>query len=154
MKLQNYYLTTPIGTLKISGDNNYIYSIVFAKKRKNPKFVLESIRKCAKQLSEYFKGKRKSFSFKIKFSGTTFQKKVWKELRKIPYGRIVSYSDIAKKIGRSAAVRAVGNANKKNKLTIVIPCHRVISKNGSLSGYAGGVDKKKWLITFELSNLK
>lgn len=152
MNLQNYFLLTPIGTLKIVGDRNYIYSINFSKPNKNTKITYNTIKECVKQLKEYFEGKRKKFDLKLKLQGTKFQKKVWSELGKIPYGKVVSYSYIAEKIGLPKAARAVGNANNKNKFAIVIPCHRVIAKNSSLSGYASGISKKKWLIDFELSN--
>lgn len=152
MILQSYFFSTPIGTLKIVGDHNYIYSINFSKPNKNEKTTYDTIKECAKQLKEYFEGKRKKFDLKIKLQGTEFQKKVWSELMKIPYGKTVSYSYIAEKIGFPKAARAVGNANNKNKFAIVIPCHRVIAKNGSLSGYASGVSKKKWLINFESLN--
>ncbi len=151
--MKDFYYKSPIGVLKITGDNDYIYGIEFSnKEKKSQKPAYESIKECKKQLTEYFKGKRKKFDLKIRLSGTPFQIKVWNELKKIPYGKIISYSTIAKKIGFPGAYRAVGNANNKNKLAIVIPCHRVIAKNGSLSGYAAGIDKKKWLINLESSN--
>ncbi|NOZ35204.1 MAG: methylated-DNA--[protein]-cysteine S-methyltransferase [Chlorobi bacterium] len=101
------------------------------------------------QINEYFQGKRKEFTILLKFSGTEFQKNVWKELLKIPYGKTASYSDIAKKIKNPKAVRAVANANAANKIAIIIPCHRVIGSDGSLTGYAAGLDKKKFLLKIE-----
>ncbi|MCX7833054.1 MAG: methylated-DNA--[protein]-cysteine S-methyltransferase [Ignavibacteria bacterium] len=152
MKIQKYFLRTKIGTLKITADEKFIYSINFSTPSSNPKNTLKTIKECVKQLKEYFNRKRREFNLPLKLEGTEFQKKVWKELMKIPYGKVVSYSYIAEKINSPNSVRAVGNANNRNKFAIIIPCHRVIAKNGTLSGYAAGITKKKWLIDFESSN--
>nr|WP_158217531.1 methylated-DNA--[protein]-cysteine S-methyltransferase [Lottiidibacillus patelloidae] len=109
----------------------------------------EVILKTKHQLSEYFAGKRKTFDVPIITGGTPFQRTVWDELQNIPYGEVVTYKDIAKKIGNEKAVRAVGGANNKNVLPIVIPCHRVIGVNKKLVGYAGGIDAKKKLLKIE-----
>lgn len=109
----------------------------------------DNIKLAIKELEEYFEGKRREFTFNISIKGTEFQKKVWKELIKIPYGETRSYKEIAKAIGNENASRAVGNANNKNKILIVIPCHRVLGKNGSLVGYAYGIDKKDYLLKLE-----
>lgn len=101
------------------------------------------------QLQEYILGKRTEFDFPMHIGGTQFQHEVWSYLLTIPYGETVSYQDIAHKIGRPKAVRAVGAANGANPLGIVVPCHRVIGKNGKLTGYAGGLDKKQWLLELE-----
>ena len=101
------------------------------------------------QLQEYFEGKRNHFSFTLHPIGTAFQQKVWDELRNIPYGTTCSYLDVAKKLGDVKAIRAVAAANGKNPLWIVVPCHRVIGSNGSLTGYAGGLWRKKWLLEHE-----
>jgi len=111
-------------------------------------------KKCYQQLIEYFDNKRREFDFKIKINGTVFQKKVWKVLSKIPYGKTVSYQDVAIKIKNSKAVRAVGLANKNNPLPIVIPCHRVNGKNGKLTGYASGMEIKEKLLELEKNNLE
>lgn len=103
------------------------------------------------QLDEYFSGNRMQFDLKLNLQGTIFQKKVWNELIKIPYGEVCSYKDIAMKIGNEKASRAVGLANSKNPIAIIIPCHRVIGKNGKLVGYAGGLDAKKKLLEIESS---
>ena len=100
-------------------------------------------------MNEYFSGERKKFDLPLYFEGTEFQKSVWNELRKIPYGTTVSYKDIAEGINNEKAVRAVGNANNKNKIMIIVPCHRVIGKNGKLVGFAGGLDKKEFLLEHE-----
>ncbi len=105
------------------------------------------------QLKEYFDGTRKEFDIPYELVGTEFQKKVWKELLKIPYGETISYKELAIRIGNERAQRAVGGANNKNKLAIIVPCHRVIGSNGSLVGYASGVDVKKMLLELEKSHL-
>tara|TARA_B100000287_G_C20544834_1_gene746135 strand:+ start:492 stop:923 length:432 start_codon:yes stop_codon:yes gene_type:complete len=108
------------------------------------------IKKITKQLDEYFSKKRTIFDIPIQYNGTPFQNKVWEELLKIPYGNTLSYGDIAKKLGKPPLTsRAIGTANSKNKIAIIIPCHRVIRSNGKLSGYAGGIDKKIWLLNHE-----
>lgn len=104
------------------------------------------------QLQEYFSGKRKKFDFDLEIKGTEFQKKVWYELLKIPYGEVITYKELAKRVGNDKASRAVGNANNKNKIGIVILCHRVIGSNHKLVGYAGGLDMKQFLIELEIKN--
>jgi len=106
-----------------------------------------------KELDEYFSGKRKEFTVPLITTGTEFQNKVWNELLRIPYGKTISYKEEAEKINQKNAFRAVANANGKNKLSIIIPCHRVIASDGKLSGYGGGVDKKKFLISLEKNNI-
>lgn len=101
------------------------------------------------ELQEYFEGNRTHFTFKIQPKGTDFQQKVWQELINIPYGKTISYLDLAKKLGDVKAIRAVASANGKNPLWIVVPCHRVIGTDGSLTGYAGGLWRKKWLLEHE-----
>ncbi len=108
---------------------------------------------CLKQLGEYFKGKRKKFNLPLKLDGTPFQKQVWKELSKIPFGKVISYKDLAQKVGKPKAFRAVGNANGKNKFPIILPCHRVIASNGSLGGYGLGLASKKILLVHEKAPL-
>ncbi len=107
------------------------------------------IRALKKQLKEYFRGKRKEFTLKLVLSGTGFQQRVWKELQKIPYGETISYSEQASSLNNPRSVRAVAHANGLNKIAIIIPCHRVIGAYGNLTGYGGGLDKKRWLIDHE-----
>lgn len=107
------------------------------------------IKETFRQLSEYLEGKRKNFNIPIDTRGTDFQKKVWNELKKIPYGEVRSYKQIAKSIGNPKACRAVGSANNKNPTAVIIPCHRVIGTNGQLIGYAGGLKRKKFLLNLE-----
>ena len=147
--IQKTYFESPIGRIEISGDEKGISSVEFFEDRKNISRNTGHLKNCLKQLDEYFSGKRKSFSLKLNLKGTEFQKKVWKGLLKIPFGETVSYLDVAKGIGNEKAVRAVGNANNKNNISIIIPCHRVIGSNGKLIGYGGGLWRKKWLIDFE-----
>ena len=114
----------------------------------------ELVDECKKQLKEYFNGKRKSFDLNIKFvKGTGFQLKVWNALKEIPYGEKVTYKYIAEKINNPKAVRAVGGANNKNPISIIIPCHRVIGVNGKMVGYAEGIDKKEFLLKLEKENI-
>ncbi|MBS4535743.1 methylated-DNA--[Clostridium sp. D2Q-14] len=143
------YLDSPIGLLEICGDDEYILSINFAVKRENEERNNNILLEAKEQLEEYFCGKRKKFNIPIKMSGTEFQKKVWNKLIEIPYGELATYGEIAKEIGNKNASRAVGSANNKNKIPIVIPCHRIIGSNGKLIGYDGGLWRKKWLIEHE-----
>ena len=103
----------------------------------------------AAQLSEYFAGSRKSFDLELAPRGTEFQRAVWTELCRIPYGDTVSYADLARRIGKPSAVRAVGAANGANPIAVIVPCHRVIGSNGSLTGYGGGIERKQWLLALE-----
>ncbi|CEN86511.1 methylated-DNA-protein-cystein methyltransferase [[Clostridium] sordellii] len=144
-----YYYDSPIGILEIGTTEDELISILYVdEKRKNteqPEILKETI----KQIQEYFNGTRKEFDIKFKLKGTEFQEKVWNALTDIPYGDTVSYKYIAIKIGNEKAVRAVGNTNGRNIINIVVPCHRVIGANKSLTGYGGGLDKKSWLLKHE-----
>jgi methylated-DNA-[protein]-cysteine S-methyltransferase len=111
--------------------------------------VPSCLRNAVTQLDEYFKGTRKKFSLPLVLEGTAFQKKVWRELQKIPYGQTATYKEIARGVGRERAGRAVGQANHLNKMAIVIPCHRVVGSGGGLVGYGGGLWRKKWLLRHE-----
>ena len=123
---------------------NIEYSGVYSHEQKSA-----LLKEACIQLGEYFQGKRKTFNLPIKYTGTLFQESVWKELQNIPYGETRSYEDIAAKIGNPKAVRAVGQANNKNKILLIIPCHRVIHKNGNISGFACGIETKKYLLNLE-----
>ena len=157
--METAFIKTPLGTAKITGDENGIASISILEEG-NPRTPLEQAEQITKkipanlkeavlQLNDYFKGKRTDFNFKLNPQGTEFQQRVWKSLLEIPFGKTVSYMDITKKLGDVKAIRAVASANGKNPLWIVIPCHRVIGTNGSLTGYAGGLWRKKWLLEHE-----
>ena len=143
-------LNTPLGIAKIEGDSSGISSItVNNTDSKVSEIIPETLRDCVIQLKEYFQGTRNQFSLTLNPKGTDFQKKVWNELQKIPYGKTITYLDLAKKLGNVKSIRAAANANGKNPIWIVIPCHRVIGADGSLVGYAGGLQRKKWLLDHE-----
>lgn len=142
------YYDSPLGIIEIKGTEEGILAISFDEEgllQESPA-VLEE---CYKQIDEYFKGQRKEFALNLIFEGTDFQKKVWHQLTKVPFGETASYKDIAEGIGNVKAMRAVGNANSKNPLGIIVPCHRVIGANGTLTGYAGGLWRKEWLLNHE-----
>lgn len=147
-----YKYNSIIGDIFISADENFLLSVKFV----NHNFIENKenkiIRQTIKQLDEYFRGKRKKFELPLNPKGTEFQKKVWLQLMKIPYGKTATYKDIATLIGNPNASRAVGNANNKNPIAIIIPCHRVIGSNNKLTGYAGGLDKKEKLLNLEKNN--
>ena len=144
------FYESPIGLIKIVANERAIVSLDFVyKKSKEKENENEIIRVCKRQLDEYFKGIRKEFDIEFEVEGTEFQKMVWRELQRIPYGQKRSYKDIAIAIGNEKSVRAVGGANNKNKIAIIIPCHRVIGSDGSLTGYAGGLWRKQWLLEHE-----
>jgi methylated-DNA-[protein]-cysteine S-methyltransferase len=150
-----YYTTydSPIGILKIIEDGKNIIGIEFGDNQYDKtNTVLKStplLKEAALQLSEYFSGKRKKFTIPLFLEGTEFQIKVWNSLLKIPYGETRSYKDIAKEAGCPQGARAIGLANNRNHIPIIIPCHRVIGTNGSLTGYAGGLDIKRKLLEIE-----
>lgn len=143
---------SPIGLIKIKEYDGYIISIGIDSTKELSNEVQNAtinIVLAKTQLEEYFAGKRREFSFPIKATGTSFQEDVWHSLQKIPYGEVWTYKDVAKAIGNQKAVRAVGMANNKNPLMIVVPCHRVIGSNGKLVGYAGGLGVKQHLLELE-----
>lgn len=149
MKFGKIY-DTSIGKINIIQEGEYIVKIGFDKELKDieikeTKLILKTI----SEIKEYLEGKRKEFDIPIKLQGTKFQKKVWNELLKIPYGETCSYKDIAIRINKEKGVRAVGMANHNNPIAIIVPCHRVIGKNGKLVGYAGGIDIKSKLLEIE-----
>jgi len=146
------YFKSPIGHIRFSADKIGIKEVEFVDEKvkiipKQP--ANELLKKCLKQLQEYFNGERREFDLKLTINGTDFQKKVWKELMKIPFGNVVSYAEIAKRIKNPRAVRAVGQAIGGNKISIIIPCHRVIGSDRKLTGYASGLWRKEWLLKHE-----
>jgi len=144
------YYVSPIGPLEVAGTSDGIVSVSFVKTRlSNDRNLPECVKEGIRQLDEYFKGIRKTFSLKLLLQGTPFQKLVWQALKKIPCARTASYGDVARAIGKPKAYRAVGNANNKNPIAIVIPCHRVIGSDGSLVGYGSGLWRKEWLLKHE-----
>lgn len=143
---------SPVGKIKIIEEDNRVVEIRFVKDEKNISPNTEILKLAKKGFKEYFTGKRKVFTFPIKLDGREFSLKVYKALMGIPYGETRSYKDIAIKIGNENSQRAVGGANNKNKLPIVIPCHRVIGRNGKLVGYAEGLEIKQKLLELERKN--
>lgn len=148
--METCIIYTPLGYAKIVGDVDGITSIsILNTEEKVTDIIPEVLEDCAIQLNEYFDGSRKQFSLKLNPHGTGFQKKVWEYLEQIPYGKTYSYLELSKALGDSKAIRAVANANGKNPIWIVIPCHRIIGSDGSLTGYAGGLHRKQWLLNHE-----
>lgn len=143
-------MQSPVGAVTVFSDGEAITEIRFGDFGGDEPDAV--ITQAIKQLGEYFEGKRKSFELPLKPCGTPFQKSVWSALRDIPYGETRNYGDIAKSVGNEKACRAVGMANNKNPIAIVIPCHRVIGADGSLTGYAAGLDIKKYLLDMENNN--
>ncbi|HOY30662.1 MAG TPA: methylated-DNA--[protein]-cysteine S-methyltransferase [Bacteroidales bacterium] len=141
---------SPIGNILIQGTNKYITSVNFFDQEDeiHPSSI-PLLRICANQLQEYFAGKRKKFTVPFQQVGTEFQQRVWSELSKIAFGHLVSYEVVAIKIKDKKLVRAIGNAVGKNDMAIIVPCHRVIGKSGDMTGYAGGLWRKQWLIEHE-----
>ncbi|MBT8305016.1 MAG: methylated-DNA--[protein]-cysteine S-methyltransferase [Bacteroidia bacterium] len=143
-------INTPLGNTLVEGDNDGILAISVLDEDLTPTDIIpEELEECAVQLMEYFNEGREEFTFKMNPRGTDFQKKVWSALLEIPYGKTTTYLELSKQLGDVKAIRAVANANGKNPLWIVVPCHRVIGSDGSLTGYAGGLHRKKWLLEHE-----
>jgi methylated-DNA-[protein]-cysteine S-methyltransferase len=144
------FCRTPIGLLEIAEEDGAITRVEFvagaASERGGRTPVLDA---CRTQLEEYFAGRRRSFALELKPAGTAFQRAVWSELLRIPYGRTSTYARVAASIDRGRAVRAVGAANGRNPISIIIPCHRVLGSDGSLVGYGGGLWRKEWLLGHE-----
>jgi methylated-DNA-[protein]-cysteine S-methyltransferase len=148
------YYHSPVGLLKIAGTENYICEVTFhdkvqkadVRKKNLPSLLIL----CTEQLIQYFQGERRNFELPVNQEGTAFQQEVWNELTAIPYGKTISYLELARRTGDTKATRAVANANGKNNIAIIVPCHRVIGSNKELIGYAGGLWRKKWLLEHEL----
>lgn len=146
------YYHSPLGVIRISGNNDFISEVSFYDKVQHTdskKNIPPLMINCIEQLIQYFHGELRRFELPISQQGTEFQKHVWGELMGIPFGRTVSYLDLAKKTGDPKAIRAVGAANGKNNVAIIIPCHRVIGSNRDLVGYMGGLWRKRWLLEHE-----
>jgi methylated-DNA-[protein]-cysteine S-methyltransferase len=151
MKKYTTFYDSKVGLLEIESTEKAITKVHFSGKNKikSDSSLPPIIKKCRKQLDEYFKGKRQNFSLELHLEGTDFQKKVWDQLQRIPFGKTASYKDIAVAIGNEKAVRAVGGANGMNNIAIIIPCHRVIGADGDLVGFGGGLWRKIWLLNHE-----
>ena len=147
---QRAYYISPIGTIEIIGNKQGLLAMHFVSKGPSARRpVPPGLSKAVREVDEYFRGKRKKFSLELVLRGTEFQKAVWRRLVEIPYGETVSYGQVAKAVGKPKAVRAVGMANAVNRIGVIIPCHRVIGSDGQLTGYGGGLWRKKWLLAHE-----
>ena len=143
-------IKSPLGFTKILGNEDGITSvIVLNSEEKVTDIIPIELEDCVIQLNQYFEGTRKAFNIKLNANGTNFQKRVWKQLEEIPHGKTTSYLELSKQLGNVKAIRAVANANGKNPIWIIVPCHRVIGSDGSLTGYAGGLHRKQWLLEHE-----
>ena len=147
--METTYIKTPLGIAKIVGDDAGISEISVSDGGEIDLIIPNVLQEAVSQLNDYFAGKRTDFNFKLNPQGTDFQQRVWKGLLEIPFGTTMSYLELSKKLGDVKAIRAVASANGKNPLWIVVPCHRVIGTDGSLTGYAGGLWRKKWLLEHE-----
>jgi methylated-DNA-[protein]-cysteine S-methyltransferase len=147
------YYHSPVGLLKISGTNDYISEVTFhdtsQKAEGTKKHLPPMLINCVEQLIQYFNGERRIFELPLHQQGTPYQQDVWSLLTQIPFGKTISYLDLARRTGDTKATRAVANANGKNNIAIIVPCHRVIGSTGELTGYAGGLWRKKWLLELE-----
>lgn len=147
------YYHSPVGILKISGTEEYISEVSFhdksqktdGRKKNLPPMIIQ----CIEQFIQYFNGQRRVFELPINQPGTAFQQEVWSELMQISFGKTISYLELARRTGDTKATRAVANANGKNNVAIIVPCHRVIGSNKDLVGYGGGLWRKKWLLEHE-----
>ena len=152
-ELHYTYYESPIGLLKIGGTEQFIGDLTFVDNQDQLTYgvpgVTEVMHECTEQLIEYFHGSRQKFDVPVNQEGTEFQIRVWKELLEIPYGKTISYMDMAKRLGDPKVIRAAAAANGKNPITIIVPCHRVIGSDRSLVGYSGGMWRKKWLLQHE-----
>ncbi|HJU46151.1 MAG TPA: methylated-DNA--[protein]-cysteine S-methyltransferase [Chitinophagaceae bacterium] len=146
------YYQSPVGLIKISGGDKFISEVKFIDDQQDipdTEPAPDVIRSCARQLTEYFNGSRRQFDIPINQEGSEFQQKVWDKLTDIPFGRTINYLDLAKRLGDPKKIRAAATTNGKNRIAVIIPCHRVIGSNGTLVGYAGGLWRKKWLLEHE-----
>jgi methylated-DNA-[protein]-cysteine S-methyltransferase len=149
------YFDSPLGRMFVRGDGEFVTGLFMPSHKGGPtldaawKRCDEAFAAIRQQLAEYFAGERQQFDVPLKLAGTPFQRRVWQELVRIPFGRTISYAELARRVGKPTASRAVGHANGRNPISILVPCHRVIGANGKLTGYAGGLDKKEWLLAWE-----
>ncbi|QHS63512.1 methylated-DNA--[protein]-cysteine S-methyltransferase [Chitinophaga agri] len=146
-----HIINTPVGALTIIGNESAIHTLTF-KEGQTPTHepLPDVIRQCMEEMNEYFAGSLRAFTFPVAQPGTAFQQSVWQQLMTIPYGQTISYLQLAKRINNPKSIRAVGTTNGKNRIAIVVPCHRVIGSDGTLTGYAGGLWRKKWLLEHEI----
>jgi methylated-DNA-[protein]-cysteine S-methyltransferase len=148
--METCIIKSPLGYTRISGDEAGISQVtILNSEEKETDIIPLELEDCAIQLREYFEGTRTTFDLKLNPEGTDFQNVVWRLLQEIPFGKTISYLQLSKRLGDVKAIRAIANANGKNPLWIIVPCHRVIGSDGRLTGYAGGLHRKKWLIEHE-----
>ena len=156
------YYESPIGLLEVRGGKKGVSAVTFVDARasratrgtrggKGP--LPAALADCLTQLDQYFRGRRRTFSVKLDLGGTAFQNKVWRALRAVRFGKTASYKDIARNVGKPAGTRAVGGANHRNPVSIIVPCHRVVGSDGRLTGYGGGLWRKDWLLRHEGNDL-
>lgn len=143
------YLSSPLGAIRLQCSETHLQAIVFEEKKGQEMDAHPILQRAAKQLEQYFDGKLQTFDLPVLQPGTAFQQKVWDLLYQIPIGKTLSYQELAKRYGDLKAIRAVASANGRNNLAILVPCHRVIGSNRTLTGYAGGLWRKKWLLEHE-----
>lgn len=143
------YYASPIGLIEIVGTEAAIRELNFVDSRMPDAADHPNVKEASRQVAEYFEGKRRQFDLRLELYGTDFQRRVWNQLLKVPFGQTASYQDVALGIGKPAAVRAVGAANGRNPAAIIVPCHRIIGKNGGLVGYGSGLWRKEWLLRHE-----
>jgi methylated-DNA-[protein]-cysteine S-methyltransferase len=143
------YYTSPVGIIRVRGGDNGVTSLIFVDDEAESSGNHTCVKNCILQLGEYFDGTRRNFAVRIDPGGTSFQKRVWLALQSIEYGATTSYLLLSESLGDAKAIRAVGSANGRNPISIIIPCHRVIGSDGSLTGYAGGLWRKQWLLEHE-----
>ena len=154
MQQFEHIYTSPIGRIKIISDKDCIHELIFLEDTDSNVIEIEKespqiIHQCIDELIDYFNGSRTQFTVPIHQSGTDFQQKVWKELYEVPYAKTLSYAELAKKLGDTKVIRAAASANGKNKIAIIVPCHRIIGSDKNLTGYAWGLARKKWLLQHE-----
>jgi methylated-DNA-[protein]-cysteine S-methyltransferase len=150
-------MRTPIGELLLVADESALTGVYFTGQKHFPAIHKDwkknenhpVLKKAAAQLKDYFAGKRVEFDLPLRLTGTGFQEKVWKEIARIPFGKTLTYSELAKRVGSPSAIRAAGASTGRNPVGIIVPCHRVVGKDGSLTGYAGGLDRKRHLLKLE-----
>ncbi|WP_085902489.1 methylated-DNA--[protein]-cysteine S-methyltransferase [Kiloniella majae] len=143
------YIETPLGMVEIKASEKGVRHVIFCGSERTAVEPSSITDRCKQQLKEYFDGSRKEFDLSLDPQGTDFQKSVWAILTKISFGETLSYMDIAEKLSNPKGVRAVGGANGRNPISLILPCHRVVGSNGTLTGYAGGVARKQWLLEHE-----
>ena len=149
--MKTYYYHSPIGWIELKSENEALCSLIFVDEHKQSNDDQPDVffQACIDQLSAYFDGTIQNFDILINYSGTLFQIQIWEELKNVAYGETASYEELSIRIQNPKAIRAVANANAQNKFHLIIPCHRIIGKNGALTGYAGGIWRKQWLLDHE-----